>query len=328
MAFAQVSSLDYADIRSALVEYLRRNTDFTDYDFEGSTLSSVVDLLAYNTYYTAFNTTMAVNESFLPSASLRDNVVKIAKQLGYTAKSRTSSTAQIELKVDFTATAAIDQRLVPKFLTLKKGNCFIASNPENRSETYQFSVLDDVVSPIVNNICLVSNQNENDNLKITEGIYLTFNFLVDDTIPNQKFIIPTGNIDTETIKVSVKENANSSTKEVFEKVSNILDVSATDPVFFVQEVDDNRYELIFGDGVLGKELKDGQVIEVAYLTSSGENSNNIKNFVFSGEIYDENSARILNGINVTVKAGSSGGDDIESDDSIKANAPKFLLYTK
>ena len=120
MAFAQVSSLDYADIRSALVEYLRRNTDFTDYDFEGSTLSAVVDLLAYNTYYTAFNTTMAVNESFLSSASLRDNVVKIAKQLGYTAKSRTSSTAQIELKVDFTAVAAVDQRLVPKFLTLKK----------------------------------------------------------------------------------------------------------------------------------------------------------------------------------------------------------------
>ena len=135
MAFAQVSSLDYADIRSALVEYLRRNTDFTDYDFEGSTLSAVVDLLAYNTYYTAFNTTMAVNESFLSSASLRDNVVKIAKQLGYTAKSRTSSTAQIELKVDFTAVAAVDQRLVPKFLTLKEGNCFIASNTETRNET-------------------------------------------------------------------------------------------------------------------------------------------------------------------------------------------------
>ena len=323
MAFAQVSSLDYADIRSALVEYLRRNTDFTDYDFEGSTLSAVVDLLAYNTYYTAFNTTMAVNESFLSSASLRDNVVKIAKQLGYTAKSKTSSTAQIELKVDFTATAAIDQRLVPKFVTLKKGNCFIASNPENRSETYQFSVLDDVVSPVVNNICLVSNQNQNDNLKITEGVYLTFNFLVDDTIPNQKFIIPTANLDTETIRISVRENANSSSVTRFEKVTNILDVSATDPVFFVQEIDDNRYELIFGDGVLGKALEDGQVIEVAYLTSSGENGNNIKNFVFSGEIYDENNARILNGINVTVKAGSTGGDDIESDDAIKTNAPKF-----
>ena len=323
MAFAQVSSLDYADIRSALVEYLRRNTDFTDYDFEGSTLAAVVDLLAYNTYYTAFNTTMAVNESFLPSASLRDNIVRIAKQLGYTAKSRTSSTAQVELKVDFTSVAAVDQRLVPKFLTLKKGNCFIASNPGNRSETYQFAVLDDVVSPVVNNICLISNLSNNDNLRIIEGVYLSFNFLVDDTIPNQKFIIPTGNIDTESIRVKVRENANSSKLETFEKVTNILDVSADDPVFFVQEIDDSRYELLFGDGVLGKALEDGQVVEVSYVASSGEDGNNIKNFVFSGEIYNENSARVLTGINVSVKSGSIGGDDIESNDTIKANAPKF-----
>lgn len=323
MAFAQVSSLDYADIRSALVEYLRRNTAFTDYDFEGSTLSSVVDLLAYNTYYTAFNTTMAVNESFLSSASLRDNIVKIAKQLGYTAKSKTSATAEIELKVDFTPIAAVDPALVPRFLTLKKGNCFIASNVENRQETYQFSVLDDVVSPVINNVCLISNKNTNNNLNVTEGVYLTFTFIVDDTTPNQKYIIPTGNIDTETIRVSVRENANSSKRQVFEKVTNILDVTADDPVFFVQEIDDSRYELIFGDGVLGKDLKDGQVIEVSYLTSAGENGNNIKNFVFSGEIYDEENARILTGINVSVKNGSSGGDDIESDSAIKANAPKF-----
>ena len=323
MAFAQVSSLDYADIRAALVEYLRRNTAFTDYDFEGSTLSSVVDLLAYNTYYTAFNTTMAVNESFLSSASLRDNIVKIAKQLGYTAKSKTSATAEIELKVDFTSIAAVDPALVPRFLTLKKGNCFIASNVENRQETYQFSILDDVVSPVINNVCLISNKNANNNLSVTEGVYLTFNFIVDDTTPNQKYIIPTGNIDTETIRVSVKENANSSKRQIFEKVTNILDVTADDPVFFVQEIDDSRYEIIFGDGVLGKDLKDGQVIEVSYLTSSGENGNNIKNFVFSGEIYDEENARILTGINVSVKNGSSGGDDIESDSIIKANAPKF-----
>lgn len=323
MAFAQVSSLDYADIRAALVEYLRRNTAFTDYDFEGSTLSSVVDLLAYNTYYTAFNTTMAVNESFLSSASLRDNIVKIAKQLGYTAKSKTSATAEIELKVDFTSIAAVDPALVPRFLTLKKGNCFIASNVENRQETYQFSVLDDVVSPVINNVCLISNKNANNNLSVTEGVYLTFNFIVDDTTPNQKYIIPTGNIDTETIRVSVKENANSSKRQIFEKVTNILDVTANDPVFFVQEIDDSRYEIIFGDGVLGKDLNDGQVIEVSYLTSSGENGNNIKNFVFSGEIYDEENARILTGINVSVKNGSSGGDNIESDSIIKANAPKF-----
>ena len=322
MAFAQVSSLDYSDIRSALVEYLRRNTDFTDYDFEGSTLSAIVDLLAYNTYYTAFNTTMAVNESFLTSASLRDNIVKIAKQLGYTPKSVTSSNAYVKLKVDFSSVAAIDQRLVPKFLTLRKGNCFIASNAENRNETFQFATLEDVVTPVVNNICYLTNAGL-DQLKITEGIYLTFNYTVDKTIPNQKFIIPTANVDIETIKVKVRENSLSSDTETFVKVENILDVTAQDKVFFVQEVDDSRYELIFGDGVLGKELQDRQIVEITYLTSLGSSANNIKNFVFSGEIYDENLNRVLTGVTTTVVTGSEGGDDIEDEDLIKRNAPQF-----
>lgn len=322
MAFAQVSSLDYADIRSALVEYLRRNTDFTDYDFEGSTLSAIVDLLAYNTYYTAFNTTMAVNESFLTSASLRDNIVKVAKQLGYTPKSTTSANAFIKLKVDFSALAAVDQRLVPEFLTLKKGNCFIASNPENRNETFQFAVLEDVVTPVANNVCYLTNAGV-DQLKVTEGIYLTFNYTVDKTIPNQKFLIPTANIDTETIKVKVRDNAQSSNADTFVKVENILDVTALDKIFFVQETDDSRYELIFGDGVLGKALEDGQVVEVSYLTSLGSSANNVKNFVFSGEIYDENLNRVLTGITTTVVSGSEGGDDIEDEDLIKKNAPQF-----
>jgi hypothetical protein len=322
MAFAQVSSLDYADIKSALVDYLRRNTDFTDYDFEGSTLSSIVDLLAYNTYYTAFNTTMAVNESFLASASLRDNIVKVAKQLGYSPKSTTSATAFLKLKVDFSSVAAVDQRLVPSFLTLKKGNCFISSNPENRNETYQFSILEDVVSPVTNNIGYISNVSS-DQLQVTEGIYLNFSYVVDNTIPNQKFIIPTANVDTETIKVVVRENAAASKTEIFTKVENILDVTAVDKVFFVQETDDARYELIFGDDVLGKKVTDGQIIEVTYIASSGKTANKLKNFVFSGEIYDENLNRVLTGITTTVVVGSEGGDDIEDNEVIKKNAPAF-----
>ena len=322
MAFAQVSSLDYADIKSALVEYLRRNTDFTDYDFEGSTLSSIVDLLAYNTYYTAFNTTMAVNESFLSSASLRDNIVKVAKQLGYSPKSTTSATAFLKLKVDFSSVAAVDQRLVPSFLTLKKGNCFIASNAENRNETFQFSTLEDVVSPVTNNIAYISNVSS-DQLQVTEGIYLNFKYVVDNTIPNQKFIIPTANVDTETIRVVVRENAAASKTEIFTKVENILDVTAVDKVFFVQETDDARYELIFGDDVLGKKVTDGQIIEVTYLASSGKSANKLKNFVFSGEIYDEDLDRILTGITTTVVVGSEGGDDIEDSEVIRKNAPAF-----
>lgn len=322
MAFAQVSSLDYADIKSALVDYLRRNTDFTDYDFEGSTLSSIVDLLAYNTYYTAFNTTMAVNESFLASASLRDNIVKVAKQLGYSPKSTTSATAFLKLKVDFSSVAAVDQRLVPSFLTLKKGNCFISSNPENRNETYQFSTLEDIVSPVTNNIAYISNVSS-DQLQVTEGIYLKFSYAVDNTIPNQKFIIPTANVDTESIKVAVRENAAASKTEVFTKVENILDVTAVDKVFFVQETDDARYELIFGDDVLGKKVTDGQIVEITYIASSGKSANKLKNFVFSGEIYDEDLNRVLTGITTTVIVGSEGGDDIEDSEVIRKNAPAF-----
>ena len=172
MAFTQVSSLDYADIKNALREYLRRNTSFTDYDFEASTLSSILDLLAYNTYYTAFNTTMAVNETFLSSASLRDNVIKVAKQLGYVPKSKTSSRGIVNLKIDFTDVALSDPREVPKFVTLKKGNCFISSNPTDRSETYQFGIMDDIISPVVNNIAYISNVTDTINLSIIEGVYI------------------------------------------------------------------------------------------------------------------------------------------------------------
>lgn len=323
MAFTQVSSLDFADIKIALREYLRRNTDFTDYDFESSTLSAILDLLAYNTYYTAFNTTMAVNETFLTSASLRDNVVRVARQLGYTPKSRTSANAYVQLKVDYSSVAAVDVRLVPRFLTLKKGNCFIASNSENRSETYQFAVLEDIVAPVVNNICYLSNIDGTSQLKISEGLYLNFKFTVNNTIPNQKFILTTQNIDTSTITVNVRESVTSSKLINYTQADNILNVKSTDPVFFVRETSDMRYELVFGDGVIGRKLQDGEVIEVNYLASSGSSANDIGSFVFSGEIYDNNLSRVLENISVSVVSKSEGGDDIESSEEIKLNAPKF-----
>jgi len=323
MAFTQVSSLDFTDIKITLREYLRRNTDFTDYDFESSTLSSILDLLAYNTYYTAFNTTMAVNETFLTSASLRDNIVKIARQLGYTPKSRTSANAYVQLKVDYSSVAAIDPRLVPKFLTLKKGNCFIASNSENRSETYQFSILEDIVAPVINNISYLSNIEGINQLKITEGVYLNFKFTVDNTISNQKFILTTQNIDTSSIRIKVRESATSSKLTTYTQADNILNVKSTDTIFFVREISDMRYELVFGDGVIGRKLENGEIIEVTYLSSMGSSANDIRSFVFSGEIYDENLNRVLQNITLTLVSKSEGGDDAESSDEIKVNAPQF-----
>lgn len=323
MAFTQVNSLDYADIKTALREYLRRNTDFTDYDFEASTLSSILDLLAYNTYYTAFNTTMAVNETFLTSATLRDNIVKKAKELGYTPKSKTSATAYVQLKVDFSALFASNPNNVPNFLTLKKGNCFISSDPENTADTYQFSISEDIVCPVVNNTCYISNIPGTSNLKITEGIFITYKFTVDTTIPNQRFIIPTENIDTSTLIVKVRESASSAITHKYTSSQNILNVTSSDLVFFVQEVDDLRYELLFGDGVIGRKLQDGEIIEVSYLVSSGKNANNLQSFIFSGEIYDENLNRQLNNITATLISKSEGGTEIETTEEIKINAPRF-----
>jgi hypothetical protein len=323
MAFTQLSSLDYQDIKVALREYLRNNSEFTDYDFEASSLSTILDLLAYNTYYTAFNTTMAVNEVFLDSASLRDNVVKIAKQLGYTPKSITSSTAEVSLKVDFSSVAAIDPREVPRFITLKKGNCCLTSNVENRSETYQFAILDDVIIPVVNNIANITN-NDSGTLSVKEGVYVKYQFVVNNSsVPSQRFIIPTENVDTSTLRVYVKEDSSSTDIKKYEIADNILNVSADDRVFFVQEVNDQRYELIFGDGIVGKKLEDGQIVEAYYLVSSGSLGNNLKKFIFSGEIYDNDNKRILNNIIVSTVTPSIGGNTAESVSQIKFNAPKF-----
>lgn len=318
MPYTQVSSLDYADIKSALKSYLRENTDFTDYDFESSTLSAILDLLAYNTYYTAFNTTMAVNEAFLDSASLRDNVIKIAKQLGYTPKSKTSSQATVSLSVDVSGFS-----VKPTFVTLKKGNCFIASNPNNRSETYQFAVLEDITAAIQNNKAVFSNIPGGSLLTVTEGIYINYKFTVDQSITNQRFIIPTENIDTSTINVFIRDNISSNKLTKYSKADNILNVSANDKIFFVQETSDNRFELVFGDGVIGRKLTTGEVIEVSYLTSSGKDANDAKFLVFSGEIYDQNGTRILNGITVSTVSSAEGGEDEETVESIKKNAPLF-----
>ena len=323
MAFAQISSLDFNDIKEALRQYLRRNSQFTDYDYEGSTLSAIIDLLSYNTYYTAFNTTMAVNESFLTSASLRDNIVAVAKQLGYTPKSVTSASAAVQLIVDYTAVAAVDPRLVPQFVTLNRGNSFISSNELNRAETYQFALMEDITVPVVNNTVYISNIEGTSDLRITEGIYQTYKFVVDSQIPNQRFILPTENIDTNTIRVKVRESSLSSDLTSYVQAENILDIGPDDKIFFVQEVEDIRYELLFGDGVLGTKLVDGQVIEVSYLVSSGSDGNFVKNFVFSGEIYDNEGRRVISNVSITVVSGSEGGDDIEDPEVVRRNAPNF-----
>lgn len=307
MPYTQVANLDFDQIKTALKEYLRAQSDFTDYDFDGSALSTLIDTLAYNTYYTAFNTNMVVNELFLESATLRDNVVALAKQLGYRAKSITSPVAYITFTVTY-GVSTLDTELF-----LKKGTGFVTSYDNN---IYQYVVLDDVKAQVINNVAVFTN------VPVREGTQLTNTYTVNTSLKSQRFIIDNQNVDTNTIRVKVYPTGGSYSEEYFAS-TNILDINETSEIFFLDEIDDDRYEIFFGDGVLGKALPNGARVEVSYLTTTGPESNGVKVFVFSGVLENPNGVS-PNSFNVTVNSvvAAAGGEDKESISKIKYNAPK------
>ena len=307
MPYTQVSNLDFEDIKSSLKEYMRAQSEFTDYDFDGSALSTLIDTLAYNTYYTAFNTNMVVNELFIDSATLRDNVVAIAKQLGYRPKSATAPTAY----VSFTATygnPTTDTELI-----LKKGTGFISSFDNN---VYQYVVTDDVKAQVINDVATFTN------VEVKEGTQLVNTFTVNSSLKSQKFILDNQNIDTNTIRVKVFPTGGSFS-EPYLVADNILGVDATSKVFFLDEIEDQRYEILMGDGVLGKKLENNARIEVSYLTTAGPESNGVRTFVFSGVLENPNGVTPSNiTTSITSTVASAGGEEIESTQKIKYTAPK------
>jgi len=307
MPYTQVANLDFENIKIQLKEYLRSQNDFTDYDFEGSALATLIDTLAYNTYYTAFNTNMVVNELFIDSATLRDNVVAIAKQLGYRPKSATSPTAYISFTVTYT-NATTD-----KELNLRKGTGFI-SNFDNA--IYNYVVTSDVKASVINGVATFSN------VPIREGTVLNSEFVVNTVSKSQRFILDNENIDTNTITVNVYPGGGTF-NEPYLLADNILGVDGNSKVFFLDEIEDERYEILMGDGVLGKKLDINTRIDVSYLTTSGPASNGVKAFVFSGVIENENGvspSSFTTSILSTTPA--SGGEGIESTAKIKYTAPK------
>ena len=307
MPYTQVANLDFEDIKAQLKEYLRAQSDFTDYDFEGSALSTLIDTLAYNTYYTAFNTNMVVNELFIDSATLRDNVVAIAKQLGYRPKSATSPTAYVSFNVTYT-NPTTDTELI-----LKKGTGFISSYDNN---VYQYVVIDDVKAQVINNVATFTN------VEIREGTQLVNTFTVNTSLKNQRFILDNQNIDTNTIRVKVFPTGGSFS-EPYLVADNILGVDSTSKVFFLDEIEDERYEILMGDGVLGKKLENNARIEVSYITTAGPESNGVRTFVFSGVL--ENPQGVSPNsftTSITSTTASAGGEEIESTQKIKYTAPK------
>lgn len=308
MPYTQVSNLDYNDIKIALKEYLRSQSDFTDYDFEGSVWSTLLDVLAYNTYYTAFNTNLVVNELFLDSATLRDNVVAIAKQLGYTPKSVTSPVAYINFDVNFTNTT-------PDVAILRTGSAFTTIFD---SELYQYTTLDDISAPVENGVASFRQ------VPIYEGSLIKNSYTVNTSLKSQRFLIQNQGVDTTKIKVKVYPSQNSSAFDIYDKANNILDLSANTNAYFLNEIEDENYELFFGDGVIGKKLESGQFIEVTYLVTNGPSTNGAKTFVFNGIIDDKNNSTYPLTVTVTNVTPSSGGEEIESIEKIKYNAPKYF----
>ena len=306
MPYTQVANLDFEDIKASLKDYMRAQTDFTDYDFEGSALSNLIDVLAYNTYYTAFNTNMVVNELFIDSATLRDNVVAIAKQLGYRPKSATSPTAYVSFTVTYNNPTTDTE------ITLKKGTGFIATYDNN---VYQYVTLDDVKAQVVNDVATFTD------IPLKEGTQLVNTFIVNAALKDQRFILDNQNIDTNTIRVKVYPTGGSFS-EPYLIADNILGVDGTSKVFFLDEIEDERYEILVGDGVLGKKLDNNARIEVSYLTTSGPESNGVRTFVFSGVLENVNGSTPATNVSVISAVAAAGGEEIESTQKIKYTAPK------
>ena len=311
MSYVQINNLDFNEIRVSLIEYLRAQSDFTDYDFEGSTLSVLIDLLAYNTYYTAFNTNMVVNELFLSSATLRDNVVSLAKQLGYKPKSITAPVAYVNFDIVFTGTA-------PTVIFLKKGTGFTTIFDDN---LYQYVVVEDQESAVVNGTANFRT------VPIYEGSVVTNSYTVNNALKSQRFVIDNPGADISSIRVKVFESQNSSSFQFYEYSDNILNVNKDSTVYYVEEIEDEKYELFFGDGVLGRKLDNGEFIEVSYLVTNGSTTNGARTFTFAGVLEDVNGSSNYP-VNVSVfnnqSVPANGGEEIEQISDIKFNAPKLF----
>lgn len=317
MPFTQFTNLDFDQIKTSIKDYLRANSTFTDFDFEGSNFSVLIDTLAYNTYITAFNSNMVVNESFLDSATVRENVVSLARNIGYVPYSRNAASAV----VSFNITVDPDQTLqdgTPVYtssVTLQAG---LVCTGLVRGSSYVFSIPQNITVPVVNGVATF------DNITIREGTFLTKKFTVDASL-DQKFILDNPFIDTSTIRVYVKGISDSGLGSLYSLVDNIFDINSSSEIFLVQEVQDEKYQLLFGDGIFGKKLENSSIITTNYIVTSGKDGNGADSFTFAGSFKDADDRNVIatNTITVTTNQNAQNGSDIETIDSIRYFAPRL-----
>ena len=315
MPLANFTNLDFDQVKTTLREYLKENSNFTDYDFEGSNLSSILDVLAYNTYITSYNANMVASEVFIDSATLRENVVALAKNIGYMPRSRKAARATISFFVD---TSNISP--TPANITLKKG--IVATTGRSfGNQSFTYCILDDITVPVFNNIATFNE------ITVYEGTLLSANYTYNARNPNQEFILNNSGVDSELISVKVRPNQNSSKSVKYNLQTSLFDINSESKAYFIQEVADERYQIFFGDGVFGQALTDNNFIEIDYMISNGDAANGVSSFAFSGRlVYIRNSSEFVatSGISLlTTDLPSSGGEQIEGVESIKKYAPRL-----
>ena len=305
MALVNFADLDFDQIKTSIKDYLRSNSNFTDYDFEGSNLSTIIDVLAYNTYITSYNTNMVTNEVFIDSATIRENVVSLARNIGYVPRSRKAARAKISFFVDTS-----DYTNAPSSLILKAG--VVATTDPFGSQSYSFSIPDDITVPVVNNIA------EFNDIVVYEGARVSQNFTVDSFTPNQRYILDNGGIDTSLINVTVRSNSGANDEVNYYLSDSLFDLNSQSKVFFIQEVENEEYELIFGDGIFGKKLRAPEYVTATYTVCNGSDANNISSFLFSGILQDDSDRSVETGVSlITVTESSHSGASIETIESIK-----------
>jgi len=297
-----ISELDFDNIKSNLKTFLQKQPEFSDYNFEGSGLSILLDVLAYNTHYLGFNANMLANEMYLDSADIRKNIVSLAKMLGYTPTSAKAPTATIDILVNNATGASI---------TMDKGTVFTTSID---GISYQFVTnADHTITPVNGVYRFLS-------IPIYEGTLTTFKYTANSTDPDQRFIIPTNRADTSTLKVTVQNSSTDSTTRTFTKADGILELDSTSKVYFVQEVEDGKFEVYFGDGIIGTALDDGNIVNLEYIVTNKTDANGASSFTLNGSI------GAFSNVSLTTVSSAQGGSEPQSKESIRYNAP--LQYAR
>ena len=313
MPVTKFTNLDFDQIKTQIKDYLRANSNFTDFDFEGSNLSVLIDALAYNTYISAFNSNLVVNESFLDSATLRENVVSLARNIGYVPRSKSAARASITFNVTANSTSS-EIKLQPGLVCVGRSN----------DSDVVFSISEEInaATTVNSGIATASFGSVTSPIEVLEGTFLTSQFIVDGSL-EQRFVLDNANIDSSSIVAYV--GTPGVLGKQYKMIDNIVGISSISDTYLIQEVQDERYELLFGDGIFGRKPENGAVITVQYVVTSGSEGNGPELFNFAGNFLGDNGQVITPSVIPTINtiSAASNGGDIESVDSIKYFAPRL-----